>query len=383
MIIVIPAYEPGERLPQLVGQLSRVPETTVLVVDDGSGEPFDRHFRRARELGAQVVRHERNRGKGAALKTAFRHVATNHPGAAVVTADADGQHTVGDILAVADELRADAAAGRRELVLGCRSFSGDVPVRSRFGNTVSRALFRSAAGWRLCDTQTGLRGVPAEMLPWLLDVPGDRFEYELQMLLRLHGAGFSARELPIQTVYLEGNASSHFRPIVDSVRVTLPLAVFAGSSFLAFLVDAAVLFLLTWLTGWLTASIIGARAVSASVNFAINRRYVFGNHTEPGDSAVRAQAVRYAVLALALLASNIVWLSALTSFGVPLVPAKIVTEVVLFVTSYNVQRTFVFGAGQRNARPAQIVRGAHASHSRRIATPIGMESSPRNPRSST
>ena len=210
------------------------------------------------------------------------------------------------------------------------------------------------------------------------DQPGDRFAFEQNVLLRCRRGGVATREVPIETVYLDGNASSHFRPVVDSLRIMLPLLLFAGSSLLAFGLDTILLLALNALTGMLVPSIIAARVVSASVNFAVNRRVVFragstGSPTGRGrtrrlDGARSAelprQALRYAVLALALLASNVVWLDALTRYGLPLVVAKIATEAVLFVTSYGVQRSFVFGA--QPAR-SELRSGADARHSNRIA----------------
>lgn len=349
MIVLIPAYEPGPALPRLVDDLLEAdPDVEVVVVDDGSGETYRDAFSAVEASGAAVVRHPQNLGKGAALKTGIRHVMDAHPGDDLVTADADGQHTARDILAVADELRTDAASRAASMVLGCRAFAGRVPLRSRVGNALARGVFRVAAGWRLSDTQTGLRGIPSAMLPWLAEQPGDRFEYEQNVLLGVRRAGWSSREVPIETVYLDHNASSHFRPVIDSLRVALPLVRFAGSSVLAFVVDTVALLVLTTLTGWLVPSIVAARVLSASVNFAVNRRLVF--RQQPGSGAV-GQAVRYSILALGLLASNVVWMTALTDFGVPLLAAKVATEAVLFVTSYGVQKSFVFA--QQDQSPAQ------------------------------
>ncbi|MEU1971561.1 bifunctional glycosyltransferase family 2/GtrA family protein [Microbacterium sp. NPDC019599] len=368
MILLIPSYEPSDALPDLVAQLLTAdPDVEIVVVDDGSGERYASLFARAHALGATVLTHDANRGKGAALKTGFAHVLAEHPGDDVVTADADGQHTPRDIVALADELRRDAAAGTPTLILGCRAFSGHVPLRSRAGNAVARGAFRVAAGWRLSDTQTGLRGIPSAMLPWLLEQPGDRFEYEQNVLLRSRRAGWPAREAPIETVYLDDNASSHFRPVADSLRVGLPLLAFAGSSLLAFAVDTVALVVLTALTGWLVPSIVVARVLSASVNFAVNRRLVFQRRTK--RDVVR-HAVRYTLLAGALLASNIVWMTALTEFGIPLLVAKIATEVVLFITSYGVQKSFVFAAEEA----PQPLTAPQNAHSRRIVADGRVES---------
>nr|WP_315266349.1 glycosyltransferase [Microbacterium lemovicicum] len=369
MIILIPAYEPGEHLVPLVRDLlDQDPDVEVLIVDDGSGDAFEGRFAAAHRAGARVLAHPANRGKGAALKTGFRDIDERGSGDDVVTADADGQHTARDILRVADALRADSARGASVLVLGARGFRGGVPLRSRVGNAISRALFRVAAGWGASDTQTGLRGIPVGMLPWLRQVPGERFEYEIEMLLRLGRAGFAAREIRIETVYLAQNASSHFRPLVDSLRVTLPLLLFAASSLLAFLVDTVALLILQALTGSLLASIVGARLVSASVNFAVNRRIVFRG---PRRTRVSTQAARYAGLAALLLASNVVWMEALTGAGLPLLLAKAVTEAVLFVTSFQVQRRFVFGRSATAGRPDDVSGRLAPSQERSRSAPDG------------
>lgn len=340
MFALIPAYEPVEHLPELVAALrAEDPSLGILVVDDGSGPAFAPVFERVARLGAEVLRHDRNRGKGAALKTGFRHISELHAGEGVVTADADGQHLAADILAVAADVEAEGERSGRTLVLGCRDFAGGIPLRSRVGNDIARALFRVAAGWRLSDTQTGLRGAPAAMLPWLASVPGDRFEYEQRVLLGLRRAGFAARERRIETVYLSGNASSHFRPVADSLRVMLPVAVFAASSLLGFAVDTAALFLFTSLTGWLVPSIVAARILSGTVNFWVNRRVVFMRR---GREGLVPQALEYTLLALLMLVSNVVWMSYLTDLGAPLWAAKLVTELVLFLTSYRAQGAVVF-----------------------------------------
>jgi len=363
VIVLIPALEPTERLAELVrGLRTAAPEAAVLVVDDGSGPAWSPAFVAAELAGAELIRLPEQRGKGAALRAGLEHVLAHHPGECVVTADSDGQHTVGDILRVAA-----AVAEPDVLVLGCRAFVGPVPWRSRLGNAVSRGVFRFAAGFAVSDTQTGLRGAPAALLPWLAAIPGERFEYEQRVLLRSRRDGVRIREVGIDTLYLDENAGSHFRPVRDSARVLAPVLAFAASSFLGFLVDAAALFVLQGLTGLLIPSIVGARVLSAAVNFLVNRRLVFRRH---GPGFAR-HAIRYAALALLLLASNIVWMSALTSFGVPLVVAKLVTEAVLFLTSFQGQQRFVFGgpAGDAFGPPAPT------EHRERIVASGGMVAS--------
>ena len=230
MIVLVPAYEPDERLVDLVRDLLAAdPALHVLVVDDGSGPAFGAVFGAAADLGAVVVRHAVNRGKGRALKTGFHHAAAIWPGEDVVCADSDGQH------APAARARGGRPGGRvaTAMVLGSRRFTGPVPSRSKLGNGLTRRLFFLTTGIDLTDTQTGLRAYPAEMLGWLCEVEGERFEYELELLLRARDAGHAIVEVPISTIYLDDNASSHFRPVRDSARVYAPLLRFAASSALA------------------------------------------------------------------------------------------------------------------------------------------------------
>lgn len=350
MIVLIPAYEPDGKLVRLVSELRATGVVRgIVVVDDGSGPSSSDVFDDVARLGAVLVGFPANRGKGAALRRGLAEVARRWPGEDVVCADADGQHRVADILRVGERV----LDGDGALVLGARAFAGDVPVRSRLGNTVTRWLFRAATGLRVQDTQTGLRGYPASMIGWLLDVRGDRYEYELNVLLSAAREGRSVVEIEIKTIYLDGNASSHFRPLVDSARIYAPLLAFSLSSLLAFGIDTAALLVLDAVTGSLLVSVVGARGVSGAVNFVVNRRVFGGAGAGAGAAAgrgrggghVRGAALRYAALAVGLLAAGYGVLWGLTGLGLALLPAKVVTEVLLFATSYQVQRRVVFRPG--------------------------------------
>ena len=348
MIVLIPAYEPDGALVRLVGALRATGEVRgIVVVDDGSGSGARPVLDDVAHLGAVVVGFPANRGKGAALRRGLAEVARRWPGEDVVCADADGQHAAVDVLRVGERVRAGGAA----VVLGSRAFSGDVPLRSRVGNSVTRWLFRAATGLRVQDTQTGLRGYPAAMIGWLLDVRGDRYEYELNVLLAAARGGVSVVEVGIETIYLDDNASSHFRPLADSARIYAPLLAFSLSSLLAFGIDTAALLVLDAVTGSLLLSVVGARGVSGAVNFLVNRRvfagpaHGLGGRRGHGPGSGRRAALRYAALAIALLAAGYGVLWGLTGLGLALLPAKVATEVLLFATSYEVQRRVVFRPG--------------------------------------
>lgn len=336
MIILIPAYEPDQQLPALIRSIRDAePWATVVVVDDGSGPEYKEVFDGVRALGCHVIGYARNRGKGFALKTGFGFIADHLPGRNVVCADSDGQHTIVDILRVAAAVKPGAPA----MVLGTRSFTGNVPARSRFGNNATGALFTLATGQRIPDTQTGLRGYPASMIPWLRTVHGERYEYELNLLLEAGQAGFALHSVDIATVYLDHNSGSHFRPVADSARIYAPLLKFLASSFTAFLVDTVMFLILTAVSDSLLLAVVGARAVSSAVNFAVNRRMVFRHGRE---KPVARTGVRYFSLVIALLAANFGLIAALEAVSLPALPAKILAEIALLAVSYVVQQRYLF-----------------------------------------
>lgn len=332
MIILIPSYQPDQRLIDLLATFPAGQQ--VVVVDDGSGPDYVLWFARASRMGATVLTHEHNRGKGQALRTGFSWIARHHPGSDVVCADSDGQHTTADIAAVAARLTDTGA----DMVLGVRSFTGKVPLRSRFGNAVTRGVFHLATGRAIIDTQTGLRAYPARMLGWLCTIEGDRFEYELKVLLAAIREQMTIEQVGIETIYLDENASSHFRPIQDSWLIYRPLLSFCGSSLLAFTVDFVLLSVFLAMGMGLVASIVSARVLSATMNYLVNRSWVFGNED---PAPIRETLPRYVGLAAVLLGGNIVLMNLLTLVTGTL-GAKILTELILLLISYTVQRLLVF-----------------------------------------
>lgn len=214
--VLIPAYQPEARLADLVSAL-KTDFSRILVVDDGSSEGRD-VFSRLAGLSVPVERHACNRGKGAALKTGFDAIMRMWPTiSGIVTADADGQHLPKDILGVAKKLKEDAANGIERLVVGARRVGKGAPFKSRFANAWTRAVFRFMSGYPLSDTQTGLRGIPATLVPRVAAIGGDRYEFEILMLMDAAAHPSLPVEIPIETVYLDGNKSSHFRPFADSL----------------------------------------------------------------------------------------------------------------------------------------------------------------------
>jgi glycosyltransferase involved in cell wall biosynthesis len=362
MIILIPAYEPDQQLPALITSLRAAdPCSAVVVVDDGSGPGYKDVFDGVKALGCHVISYGRNRGKGFALKTGFGFIADNLPGQDVVCADSDGQHRVEDIFRIAETVRRNRTSqqGWATMVLGSRNFTGDVPPRSRLGNNATKALFTLATGERIPDTQTGLRGYPAAMIPWLRSVSGDRYEYELNLLLEARNAGYAIQSVDIATVYLDHNSGSHFRPLADSVRIYAPLLKFLASSFTAFLLDTVLFLLLTLLVDSLLLAVLAARAISSAMNFLVNRNVVFEHGR---DKPAGATGLRYFSLAAVLLAANFGLIWALEAAGLPALPAKILAEIILLAASFAVQQRYLFAGNAAGRASAGAANGVGRGH---------------------
>ncbi len=184
----------------------------MVVVDDGSSAALDAFARLPKSV--TLLRHERNRGKGRAIKTALAWLAANRPDIReAVFVDGDGQHRIDDVRAVA------ARAHERDAVtFGVRDFGGKgVPFRSWWGNRWTAWEVRLAFGYRLADTQTGLRAIPSRLFASLLAVSGERFEYEARLFRLLRRLGEPIEQVPIRTVYVANNRASHFRPLRDTL----------------------------------------------------------------------------------------------------------------------------------------------------------------------
>ncbi len=333
-IALIPAYEPDMILIRLLEQLAEAGMEAV-VVDDGSGSEYSDVFDKASSL-AVILRHHENRGKGRALKTGLAYIRENYESdAVIVTVDADGQHRVEDAGMLCEVVIKQPEA----LVLGSRKFKKDVPLRSRFGNAITRFVCRHFTGLKVYDTQTGLRAFHMDRISHLLGISGERYEYEMNMLLEFTRKQIPIREVEIETIYIDNNSSSHFDTVWDSYRVYKELLKFSASSLIGFLIDYTLYGLLLLLTGNIRTANIGARIVSATANYAINRRYVFES-----SSGIIKSAVSYFILAAVILAGNTVVLSFLVNTaGLHRMLAKILTEIIFFMLSWTVQRFVIFG----------------------------------------
>lgn len=343
--VLIPAYRPSDELVRLARRLAGRGFGRIIVVDDGSGPDHAALFADiARLPEVTLLRHERNRGKGEALKTGLRHLlASSADAPGVVTADADGQHLPEDIERVARRL---AASDGATLVLGVRRFDRAVPLRSRLGNLFSIHAVRWIAGIRLADTQTGLRGIPRALAAKLVEAATGGYEFELDMLLAARHSGFSIAEEPIRTVYLDGNRSSHFHPLRDSMKIYFVLLRFLMVSLATALIDNAVFAAALALSLPVPAAQALARMFALSFQYPAARRAVFHSREPHRRTLPRFLTV---ALAHALVSyASIHWLAA--HWGGGWMPAKIAVETCLFPLNFLLQRDWVFMAGRRAGR---------------------------------
>ena len=352
--VVLPSLDPDEKLIAVVDGLLEHGFSDIILVNDGSKQENLHYFT---DLAAQhpeihLLHHEVNKGKGAALKNAFRWFLENRPeGVGVVTVDGDNQHHPADTRACCEHMLKSG-----HTVLGCRDFNQeDVPARSSFGNKTTSMIFKIFVGMTISDTQTGLRAIPRQVLTQLVDVYGDRFEYETNMLLAFKTKGIPFDEVKIRTVYIEENKSSHFRVIHDSWRIyKLILAHFFRytlSSLTSAVVDTGAYSFLSWalqsvFSGFALTAAAGviARVISSLLNFFMNQKLVFQTNVD-----TKKAMLRYYMLALPQMAAQVLLTQGVyILFGIPdsagllrtVLYAVVMT--VLYFASYMIQQRWVF-----------------------------------------
>jgi len=352
--VVLPSLDPDDKLIAVVDGLLEYGFTDIIMVNDGSKAENLHYFTdlAAAHPEIHLLHHEVNKGKGAALKNAFRYFLENRPdGFGVVTVDGDNQHHPEDTRRCCEQMMASG-----NVVLGCRDFTLDhVPARSRFGNHTTSMIFKIFVGMTISDTQTGLRAIPREQLKLLSTIAGDRFEYETNMLLAMKDNAIAFDEVKIRTVYIEENKSSHFRVIHDSWRIyKLILKHFFRytlSSLACFVVDAGGVFLLTKILGSIlqdpllgAVATVGARVVSSLVNFFMNKKLVFQTNVSTGKAMLRYYCLALPQLAVQTLLNQGIY----TLFGIGEEAAALRTLIhilvmaVLFIVSYTIQQRWVF-----------------------------------------
>lgn len=341
--VIIPAYNPDEKLfinfaKEVINNFSKI-----VVINDGSScEDSEEIFNKIQKLDSKIVilKHNVNLGKGRALKTAFNYVLNNYPECVgIVAADCDGQHGIADVVNCANELKKNPES----LILGARDFSAkDVPFKSRYGNKITRTIFKLFIGLNIRDTQTGLRAMGKDLMKIFMNTKGERYEYETNMLIECKQSNIPIVQVPISTIYIEGNQTSKFNPLKDSFIIYKLFAKYILSSISSFVIDI-ILFniILTFLNGKsvpnsIIIATIVARIISSLCNFAINARMVFKNMSNKS-------LIRYVILVIIQMFVSGFCVNYLSRFiPIDVTFVKIVVDAIIFIVNFVIQREFVF-----------------------------------------
>ena len=360
----MPVLNPDHKMTDFLNSLLENGFGDIIIVNDGSCTETLHYFEEAAQHPeVTVLTHEVNRGKGQALKTAFEHLAHCRSDIdAAVTVDGDGQHDVSCINRCLEAFKAHPDS----VILGGRDFSkSSVPAGSRAGNRISSVVYRFAIGIKLKDTQTGLRVVPARYFELFAQTEGERYEYETNMLIAIANHSIPYIETPIETIYIDDNASSHFNTLTDSVKIYLVVLryffKFVASSLSSWLVDIGVFFL----TGLLLDNIwpevsagsfhlvydiswrvfictITSRVISCIVNYILNRKTVFKATDNVAKTAGKYYTLALCQLIASLLLVDLFAVKLLNVTGVLQTVVKCVVDGCLFFFSYGIQRKWVF-----------------------------------------
>lgn len=347
-VVVIPALNPIPNLISLVQGLLEWGVPQLIIVNDGSDSSYNYIFCELEKYEHCIVlTHEVNRGKGRALKTAFSYFLEHYSYYdGVVTADADGQHKEEDICRICEKL----SLKQNSLILGVRNFREDnVPKRSYMGNMVTSRIFQLLYGTYLNDTQTGLRGLPSNELPWIAQLKGERYDYEINMLIKARRRNLNFTAIPIKTVYFDNNSGSHYKTFKDSVPIFLclisGLLQFSGATIISGCFDVISFFILnSFLFSSLSApvrillSTVVARAISSIFNYLMNRRLIFDDMGK-----LRSSALRYYILCvIQIFVSYVLVYTASLYWKVNESIIKLLVDIILGFGSYQVQLRWVF-----------------------------------------
>jgi len=217
IVVIIPTYDPNDTIMSEFMSKLQKEFKNIIVVNDGCRSEFDDFFKKMGEKKIKILRNNVNLGKGMALKHAYNYVLNEYPKCkGVVSADCDGQHTVEDIKKIAEVVLKKQDA----LVIGVRDFNQEiVPKRSKFGNKMTRIVMEELIDLSITDTQTGLRGMSYELIKTFIRTSGERYEYETNELIDCKEKDIPIVEVPIETIYIDGNSESHFNPISDSIKI--------------------------------------------------------------------------------------------------------------------------------------------------------------------
>ena len=333
--IVIPAFNPSDKLLTLIDSLNQKQLNNIIVINDGSNAIYNPIFTTLKNKNIILLEHEKN--KGAALKTAFHYI-LNNPilnDIGIVTADADLQHIETDIVMMCDQLKKNPD----HLHLGVRTFQKNIPWRSLIGNKLTQFFYQLFYRQNITDTQTGLRSIPRKLLPLLCNIHNNGYEFELSMLILAKKNNIICEQHPITTVYIENNNSSHFNPLIDSIKIYWVMFRYLASSLSSYIIDFLLFILFYHLLSNLFLSILLPRIISGSYNFLVNHRVVFKSNKK-----LRNTLQSYLLLSIFTIISSFYLIKLFMLCGLHIYISKIIADSVIYFFNFYVQRFFVFAS---------------------------------------
>lgn len=330
-VALVPSYEPNNKLIKLVNELIDN-KFIVVVVNDGSGKEYNKVFDKIRDV-ADVLEYGTNKGKGYALKYGMKYINDTYDKYIIVTMDSDGQHTVKDAIKLCNYVEKHLD----EFVIGKRVRTQKTPLRSRIGNSITMFIYKLVTGVSVYDTQTGLRCFSDELIDFNLGIKGNRFEYEMNVLLEAPLNNIKIKEIEIETIYIDNNSKSHFNTFKDSFRVYKEIIKFSLSSIISFIIDYISYIIFILLISNITIANILARIISITFNYTVNRKIVFNSKRKVINSFSE-----YIILAISILIVNTIILNILINIGINKYIAKIIVELGLFYFSWTIQKRKIF-----------------------------------------
>lgn len=342
-VILIPCYNPDEKIMELFIEKLGNTYQNIVFINDGCSKNHTTYFEKL-EKKYPIVRHYKNYGKGRGIKNGLNFILNQYPDCkAIITADCDGQHSVEDITKIYKE----TCKYQNALLLGVRDFNHpNVPFKSRYGNKITRNIFKLFVGLSITDTQTGLRGMSRSVAEKFLTTSGERYEYETNVLIACKTEDIPIVEVPIETIYIENNQTSHFNPIKDSILIYKLFIKYIFVSLSSFVVDILLFSFFLFVFHKMVVlkpiilATITARLFSSLYNYCINAKLVFKKMN-------KTSIFKYFLLVFVQM-----WVSAFTvSFLTKYVPIntivmKIMIDSVIFLINFVIQREFIFNKNE-------------------------------------
>ncbi len=347
-VILIPAYDPPDNLIMYVADLMEAGYEDIIVVDDGSRDDKQYIFDTLEDGGCRVLHHDKNRGKGVAIKSGLFYYTGKYSGHAdgVITVNSDGVDVVEDIDRIAEILHRQKLEGRSNLVKGVRDFeSPHITGASIRANILMTMIFRWIFGARVRDVLCGLRGIPDACVQKCLTFPEKTYAYDCALLIGFIKDG--VEEVPVRIPPQNPEAETHFRKVEHTFLINVvlwrKLIIFGGTSIIAAVVDIFLFWYLTKyvLTGVRYPIIVGtviARIISATLNYNLSRKLVFKTNESKRKSF--SQFFALTAVQCAISAMSVHFLEMLIDGAA--VPIKIVIDLFLFFVAYKIQDKFIF-----------------------------------------